>query len=165
MGLDMCLRFLPKIDDLTFPEMVKLDHKVMDDKLNKKEKELAASYIHVQGEFVKWYSISTEIGYWRKSNQIHNWFVENVQGGDDDCGYYEVSKEKLIELLNDCQKVLTNRECAPDIFPTIKGFGFGSVEYDEYYFKDLIETVRIVRKALNLLNKNNDIYIYYHSSW
>lgn len=24
-------------------------------------------------------SIWSEVGYWRKANQIHNWFVENVQ--------------------------------------------------------------------------------------
>ena len=25
------------------------------------------------------------VGYWRKQNAIHNWFVENVQDGIDDC--------------------------------------------------------------------------------
>ena len=35
-------------------------------------------------------SISERIGYWRKANQIHNWFVENVQGGEDDCKKYYV---------------------------------------------------------------------------
>ena len=27
----------------------------------------------------------TEAAYWRKANQIHNWFVENIQDGEDDC--------------------------------------------------------------------------------
>lgn len=46
------------------------------------------------------------VGYWRKAKAIHNWFVENVQDGKDDCSYYEVSKSKLIELRNLCQLVL-----------------------------------------------------------
>jgi len=29
--------------------------------------------------------IVEEVGYWRKANQIHNWFVENVQNGIDEC--------------------------------------------------------------------------------
>ena len=44
---------------------------------------------------------------WRKANQIHNWFVENVQDGIDDCSYHnEVTKEILEELLDICQRVL-----------------------------------------------------------
>ena len=44
---------------------------------------------------------------WRKANQIHSWFVKNVQGGVDDCEVYEVSREKIEELLEICNKVLT----------------------------------------------------------
>ncbi len=32
--------------------------------------------------------ITAEVMYWRKSNAIHKWFVDNVQGGVDDCGNY-----------------------------------------------------------------------------
>ena len=49
-----------------------------------------------------------EVGYWRKANQIHNWFVENVQDGEDDCGSYEVSKWQLEELLDIC-KLIKNK--------------------------------------------------------
>lgn len=47
-----------------------------------------------------------EVGYWRKANQIHGWFVENVQGGVDDCGYYKVSKQDVEDLLSLCNQVL-----------------------------------------------------------
>lgn len=46
------------------------------------------------------------VGYWRKTNHIHNWFVQNVQNGEDDCDTYIVSREKLIELRDACQQVL-----------------------------------------------------------
>jgi hypothetical protein len=39
-----------------------------------------------------------EVMYWRKANQIHKWFVDNVQDGVDDCKEYWVSEEKLQEL-------------------------------------------------------------------
>ena len=48
------------------------------------------------------------VGYWRKANQIHNWFVENVQDGIDDCGTYEVTEKQLVNLLNTCWKVKVN---------------------------------------------------------
>ena len=47
-----------------------------------------------------------EVGYWRKANHIHNWFVNNVQNGEDDCNSYIVTKEQLINLLDVCKKVL-----------------------------------------------------------
>jgi len=50
--------------------------------------------------------VSVEAMYWRKANEIHGWFVENVQGGTDDCGDYYVSLDKLTELMNLCKKVL-----------------------------------------------------------
>jgi hypothetical protein len=47
-----------------------------------------------------------EVAYWRKANHIHNWFVNNVQAGQDDCGTYEVTKDKLEELVAVCNEVL-----------------------------------------------------------
>lgn len=50
--------------------------------------------------------IKAEIGYWRKANQIHKWFVDNVQDGEDDCREYWVPREGLIELRAICEEVL-----------------------------------------------------------
>lgn len=49
--------------------------------------------------------IEERVGYWRKANQIHNWFVANIQDCNDDCGNHELSKEKAIELLNICKEI------------------------------------------------------------
>jgi hypothetical protein len=54
--------------------------------------------------------IRFEAGYWRKANQIHQWFVENVQDGQDDCGRYYVSREDLEKLLVKCKKVLESSQ-------------------------------------------------------
>ena len=56
-----------------------------------------------------WWHIDEEVGYWRKANHIHNWFVENIQDGEDDCDYHrEVTEEDLRELLHVCQTVLNS---------------------------------------------------------
>ena len=55
--------------------------------------------------------IMEQVGYWRKANQIHNWFVENIQDGVDDCDYHrEVTEEDLKELLGICERVLASCE-------------------------------------------------------
>lgn len=52
--------------------------------------------------------IMEQVGYWRKANVIHNFFVENVQDGYDDCKYHhECTQEVLEDLLDRCKKVLT----------------------------------------------------------
>ena len=51
-------------------------------------------------------NITEGVGQWRKANAIHQWFVDNVQDGNDDCKEYYVDIEKLKELLNICNKVL-----------------------------------------------------------
>ncbi len=55
-----------------------------------------------------WKRISEPVGYWRKANAIHRWFVENVQDGEDDCDYHrEVTAEDLEELRDLCIEVVT----------------------------------------------------------
>lgn len=50
--------------------------------------------------------VEVTVGYWRKANAIHRWFVDNVQEGEDNCRSYEVSREQLAELRDTCRKVL-----------------------------------------------------------
>lgn len=103
-----------------------------------------------------------ELGYWRKANSIHRWFVENVQDGVDDCGEYKVSKTQLIMLYNLCDKILNDKSLAESLLPSQSGFFFGSVEYDNNYYSDLAETMSIIQNVLKLENTD---YIYYNSSW
>ena len=59
-------------------------------------------------------AIVKQIGYWRKANAIHNWFVQNVQNGVDDCGTYIVTKENLEELLYACNVVVDSSKLVND---------------------------------------------------
>lgn len=44
--------------------------------------------------------------YWRKANQIHNWFIKNCANEDDNCREMDVSREQLEELRDLCQKIV-----------------------------------------------------------
>lgn len=111
--------------------------------------------------------IVEEIGYWRKANHIHKWFVDNVQDGKDDCKEYYVDHSQLEELLKLCKDVLQNKDKPENLLPTKSGFFFGGTEYDEYYYNDLEDTIVILETELN--DKDEQGYytgdVYYRSSW
>ena len=106
--------------------------------------------------------VQIEAGYWRKANAIHRWFVQNVQGGEDECKPHYVSREQLIELKKLCEKVLAFRHLAVECLPTGSGFFFGSTDYDEYYFQALEQTVKIIDECLELPDSWE---FEYRSSW
>jgi hypothetical protein len=106
-------------------------------------------------------SVDFPMGYWRKANQIHNWFVQNVQDGEDNCGSYYVTRDQLEELKELCINVLANKELAEDLLPTGAGFFFGSTTYDEYYYGDLNDTIGIINKCL----ESKFDYFEYQASW
>jgi len=114
---------------------------------------------HIKPERVSY--IEEEIGYWRKANQIHNWFVENVQNGEDNCRPSYVDREKLKELLELCEEVMEDNSKAEELLPTASGFFFGGTEYDEWYFKDIEKTIQILKEALK--EERGDFY--YEASW
>jgi len=108
--------------------------------------------------------ISLEAAYWRKSNQIHKWFVDNVQDGEDNCEEYYVDREQLQELVDLCKQVLADHSKAEELLPGQEGFFFGGTEYDEWYFQDIEHTVEMLEELLS--NPENDDYeFYYQSSW
>jgi len=105
--------------------------------------------------------ITEEVGYWRKANAIHKWFVDNVQGGKDDCGTYSVTRKNLQELLDLCNLIIEDKSKASELLPSQSGFFFGSTEYDEWYYRDLEETVKIMEDCLS----DDDAEFEYSSSW
>ena len=143
MGLDMYLnakRFLWHTEDVV-------------------GEKVAEALPELEGKRVK--EIIAEAMYWRKSNQIHKWFVDNVQNGTDDCGSYYVSREQLAELRELILEVLETRKTSK--LPPSQGFFFGSDQVDEYYWADLTSTAAGLEKILEEFPKEWDFE--YHSSW
>ena len=113
---------------------------------------------------------------WRKANAIHKFFVDEVQGGNDNCERHYVSRGDLKILLDRINTILdiktpVAREMkAEELLPTdIEGCFFGSKEYDDWYYQDLKRTKDILEKVFEYeenaeAGKCFDSF-YYQSSW
>ena len=110
------------------------------------------------------YGVHVEVtcAYWRKANQIHAWFVKNVQGGEDNCGEYYVSHEKLKSLLDLVNKALAERD--PNLLPPQAGYFFGGTDIDEWYWQDLKNTKAKLDRVF-ALPEMSKLSFYYTSSW
>jgi len=106
-------------------------------------------------------TIVEELGYWRKANQIHRWFVDNVQDGVDNCGEYFVPISSLEQLLELCLAVKLDHSQAEELLPAASGFFFGNTDYDEWYYNDIDHTIVVLKEALS----DKDASYYYSSSW
>lgn len=117
-----------------------------------------------------------EVGYWRKANHIHNWFIQNCAPRDhegdpiDDCKPIEITISNLEELLDTCKKVLEDHSLASLLLPTRSGFFFGPTDYDEDYFKDVENTIKIIEPVLKFAKHKREIKdyvweVYYQASW
>ena len=108
-------------------------------------------------------NVTVELGYWRKANAIHHWFVVNVQDGEDNCKEYYVSRNQLQELLDTLKRVDQDHSLADDILPTSEGFFFGDTDYQEWYYQDIKDTIPVLE---NLLSQDLEQWdFYYQSSW
>lgn len=102
-----------------------------------------------------------EVMYWRKANQIREWFAVNLEEGVENCRFSYVTKENLEDLVKDCKTVLDNHNKAHTLLPTSDGFFFGSTEYDDWYFKDLEETVKSLKSIIKETDWENEDVAYY----
>ncbi len=108
MGLDSYLGRQRKFEQMSFKDVNKLAQILygLEELCPNAVKEMKnVGLIYEQGTHYKYHSTNEQVGYWRKANQIHAWFVENVQGGTDDCNSYEVTKEQLETLLGICKTI------------------------------------------------------------
>jgi hypothetical protein len=107
--------------------------------------------------------VEVNVGYWRKANAIHGWFVENTQGGVDDCRDQYVTREQLQTLLDLVTKTLETKD--PVLLPPTPGFFFGTYDIDEWYWADLKHTRKMLTRVLSAEVLDDAWSFYYHSSW
>ena len=111
-----------------------------------------------------------QVLYWRKANHIHNWFVQNVQNGEDRCQEAPVTAEQLAELARACRETLVDRKDtarAEEILPTVEGSFFGGTNYDKDYFDINEDTAQKLEKILKKKQKDtkHERTFIYQSSW
>lgn len=133
-----------------------------------------------------------QVGYWRKFNALHNWFVNNCGEGVDNCQEMYVSNKDIEKLLVDLIEVRNSLDKSPkkvaqvkigfdengpvmgdmevyedvskvkELLPPSDGFFFGSTNVDNYYYSDVVETIELFK---NLLKESPDGTYYYQASW
>jgi hypothetical protein len=161
MGLDMYLRAERYLTNYDYSDEAK-EQKELGEKI-------AGMLGAIPGGTVS--GVTLRVGYWRKANQIHKWFVDNVQGGEDECNPHYVSVKQLKELHDLCVKILSKKGTKgvygliEEFLPPQSGFFFGSSEVDEYYFSDLQSTVDQLKPLIEF-NDEHHVWSYqYQSSW
>lgn len=106
-------------------------------------------------------TLNDELMYWRKANQIRQWFVKNTGYPEDgNCIDHSVTKEQLEKLVADCRAVLNNHRLARKIMPTSDGFFFGGTEYDEWYYRQLESTANEVGEIIADTDLDSEEIIY-----
>lgn len=159
MGLDMYLTRKHNVRNWSHKE----------NKQYKVTAELNDNTIPFVGSIGQITAVSEEVLCWRKANAIHKWFVENVQEGNDDCGIYEVTMSQIQELRQLCLEVIVEPTKANELLPCTQGCFFGSQEYDEYYFEDLLKTVKVFGQlqadAIKAKEQGHSMWLEYSSSW
>lgn len=58
-------------------------------------------------------TVNVTVGYWRKANAIHAWFIEHCAEGDDNQRDCHVERDDLAELRDACNKVLEASTTVP----------------------------------------------------
>lgn len=118
--------------------------------------------------------ITEEVGYWRKFNALHGWFVQNCGDGEDKCQEIYVGEDNMKELLDVLSKVQTilneselvtkvqkdwngkdyevkvydKTDEVEEIFAPTEGFFFGSNEIDRYFKEDVDRTIELIETLL-----------------
>jgi hypothetical protein len=112
--------------------------------------------------------------YWRKANQIHGWFVDNLGGGEDTCQEMYVPRSALLELSNICKTLLDKKQKDSDaadalafqLLPPTGGFFFGTYEIDEWYWGDIQHTYDNLQLVLEDIPADSwNHTVTYQASW
>ena len=191
MGLDMFLWKMKKQQGKTFNEVLELKRKFDNEEITKEQLRPYIFHTKLENINYEYDSLFKEVYYWRKANAIHQWFVDNIQNGNDDCEDYRVTQKDLqilIDTLKEVYNSLCNKEMvtkkvqdgsieyetkvfkekdleiAKQLLPTQEGFFFGSTQYDEYYFEDIKKTLNDLQIINECFDFENN-YLIYGSSW
>lgn len=103
--------------------------------------------------------------YFRKVNFIFN-FYENITRTMVDQWYAVTNAEEIDDLIDRCERVLAktgDQEYANQVLPTQSGFFFGSTDYDEYYFSDVQDCLKQMKKFRKGLDDGMTAYVIF--SW
>lgn len=110
-------------------------------------------------------TVGVKVAQWRRAYQIQQWFVDNVQDGEDDCREHYVERVQLQELFFLCKRLLESKDeqLAEELLPNM--IGFDSLEIDENYWEQIADTVRQLDRILVSAQVPDDWEFSYDSSY
>lgn len=102
-----------------------------------------------------------EDAYFRKVNFIFAYYQNNGKMMNE---YYAFTdKDDIDDLISRCERVLADHSLAETLLPTQSGFFFGSTDYGQYYFDDVKDCLRQMKKYRELLTDGVTGYVIF--SW
>jgi hypothetical protein len=140
---------LPNLETLTnIPGANQLlDHTIL--------KKLSTPDEYDRVQLMSYYTIFEEIGYYRGRYYIKDWFVENLQGGEDLCGFYFLTPKVLSQLIHDCMVTINNPGPDHNLIP---------YSDDDGYYETILDLKLLAQKILDTTQWETQRIIY-HSSW
>lgn len=99
--------------------------------------------------------------YFRKVNSIYAYFADRLE--DEMC---VVNKSDILDIMAKAIKVLEahDEETSKELLPTQGGFFFGSTDYDDWYYHDMITILNEFGKLLLNWTDDDDI-VFVYMSW
>lgn len=104
------------------------------------------------------------IAYWRKVNFLYAYFDnKGLLDHESECAWVDV--EDIKDIISRCEKVLADKYDVTnnELLPTQSGFFFGSTDYDSWYYSDVKDTIKKLKKVLKGLKDDEQLYIVF--SW
>lgn len=172
MGLDMFLYSTVRVESIEELETIRErvnGHKSIENLNNeldsiKKEKDIIWD---IPIKLSNWNGLEVNIShqecYWRKFNALHGWFVEECQGGVDECQESIVPLEKIRELYLSIEH-LEKGKPLPDNFKPVSGFFFGGTEKDDWFWSDVAQLKHELMYLIHQVDHRERTLIY-KSSW
>ena len=87
--------------------------------------------------------------YFRKVNFLFAYYQNNGKLIDE-C-YAFTDKDDIDDIISRCERVLKDHKQAEYLLPTQSGFFFGSTDFDKWYFSDVKDCLRQMKKYRKLL--------------
>jgi hypothetical protein len=100
--------------------------------------------------------------YFRKVNFLFYYFDRTLGKMYDQC-YAFVELDDVDDLIDRCEQVLKDHKLAHSLLPTQDGFFFGSTDYDDWYFSDVKDCLKQMKKYRKLLKDGVTGYVIF--SW
>lgn len=100
--------------------------------------------------------------YFRKVNFLFYYFDRTLGKMYDQC-YAFVDLDDVDDLIDRCERVLKDHRLAHSLLPTQDGFFFGSTDYDDWYFSDVKDCLKQMKKYRKLLKDGVTGYVIF--SW